>query len=150
MNEQPPTCVPPTKRGPDAEVLGDVGRHVAAGGEHGVDVALLQAGVGERVVRRLHVQLEGGVVGQLAEFVGLGDADDGRDAAQGARIGAHAVARGWNLGSVISSVMSSNTTSSGMSQRSAAGSAATPTMCDIRRGPSSSSTMPMTIGAGTG
>src|SRR4029077_2839111 len=109
-------------------------------GEHGVDVALLEPGIRERVVRRLHVELQGGLVGQLAELIGLGHPGDGDDAAQRARIGAHDAARGRNFGNVISSVMSSNTTSSGMSHRNAEGSGVTPMMCDIRRGPSSSST----------
>ena len=53
-------------------------------------------------------------------------------------------------GKVISGVMSSNTTSTGISQRTDFGSAATSTMCVSMRGPSSSSTMPITIGGSTG
>ena len=113
-------------------------------------MSLVQAGVGQRIVRRFHVQLQRRFVRQLTELVGFADADDGDAAAQMAHVDAHAPALGRNFGSVISGVRSSKTTSSGMSQRRAAGSATTPTMCDIIRGPSSSSTMPMTNGAATG
>jgi hypothetical protein len=74
---------------PDAQVLRHGGGHVLARGEDRVDVALLQARVGERVVRRLHVERQGRLARQSPEFVRLGDAGDRDRAPKPLRIGDH-------------------------------------------------------------
>src|SRR5262249_41637581 len=132
------------------EILGDIVRHVAARGEHRIDVALAQTRVRECVGGGLHVQLECRFVWQAAELIRFGNPDDGDAPAQRSSGGAHEPPAGRNFGSVISSVMSSKTTSSSMSQRTCAGSGSTPTILLNKRGPSASSTRPMITGVWTG
>src|SRR5439155_18081425 len=135
--------------GTDAQVLGRLRSHPQAGAEDRVDVVLPEPGVGERVSRRLGVELEGGLVGQLPVLVGFVGADDRDAPAQAAEValGAHA-GRKW--GSAISDDTSSNTTSTGIPIRIFAGSASMPTRFDMRRAPSSSSTIAMTYGVPRG
>src|SRR5581483_8067494 len=109
-------------------------------GRDAVDVAQRQPGVGHRVQRALDVQLDGGVVRQLAEPVGLGRARDDDPAA------AHRFSSGPNTGR-LTSPRGSNLTRSGMSSSSASGVAGRPTMLVIIRGPSASSTTAMAYGA---
>src|SRR5207253_6605850 len=60
----------------------------------------------------------------------------------------HRAPSGWNSGSVTSSLILVNTTSTGMSQRMTLGSGATLIRFDIMRGPSASSIMASTYGVG--
>src|SRR3990172_5735632 len=73
----------------DAEVLRDLerGRPAGAGGVHAVHLRHLDAGVGEGVAGGLGVELQGGLVGDDADLVGLVNAGDG-DAAGEAAAGA--------------------------------------------------------------
>ena len=129
----------------DAQVLGGLGRHPAAGAEHPVDVRLRDPRVGERVARRLGVQRERRLVRQPAHLVGLADADDGHPAAEPTEAGAHRPSSaGRKCGSAISSDTSAKVTSTRMPMRSLAGSGSTPTRFVIIRGPSSSSTIAST------
>src|SRR5207247_10515083 len=119
----------------DAQVLGGLRAHPQAGAEDGVDRVLAEPRVGERVARRVGVELEGRLVRQLPVLVRLGRAHDGDSAPHAARLRAHA---GRKRGSATSGDTSSNTTSTGMPIVIFAGSGAMPTRLVIIRGPSSS------------
>ena len=47
------------------------------GGEDAINVGNLQTGIGDRVVDRLQMQTGQADVGQLADFIGFIDADNG-------------------------------------------------------------------------
>src|SRR6185503_15425043 len=107
------------------------------------------AGIGERVPRRLGVQLERRLVRQLPVLVGLALPHDGDAPAEPCTIAAHrVVVSGLNSGSAIVSDTSRNATSTGMPIFTAVGSTSTSVV--IMRGPSLSSTMASTYGVGTG
>ena len=153
-NEEPPTDVLSVYRRLDAEVFGELEGGRPAGGaraEDAVDLGEGDAGVLEGVAGGLGVELEDGLVGDDADLVGLVCADDrdlleeggfffsvGRHLTDESVNGfaerinecdesGHDVAIGLNLGREISSVMSSKTTSTGMSQRIWEGSGSIPT-----------------------
>ena len=122
----------------DAERVRDLRRSRRGDGGDPVDVPQAQPGVADRVHRRLHVQPQRGVAGQLAHLVGLGRARDDDPGAP-----AHGPApAGVNTGR-YTSPRGSNITRNGMSRTRASGVAGTPIRLVIIRGPSASWTTAM-------
>ena len=122
----------------DAEIMADLLRGLDRGGE-AIDVGEFQAGIRNRIQRRVRVQLDLRHVRDDAELGGLGRADDGN------LVSAHGAYpfAGRNRGRVILSSSFSNLTSTFMSSSSASGVCGQSTMLVIMRGPSSSSTTAM-------
>src|SRR5205085_6615801 len=105
-------------------------------GRKAVNVLDRQPAVGERVQRRVRMQLDLRDVGDDTELGGFGRADDGH------LVSAHGgyPFAGTNSGSVTLSSSFSNLTCTFMSSCSASGVCGQSTMLVIMRGPSSSST----------
>src|SRR5262249_42947908 len=124
----------------DAERFPEQGGGVLARREDTVDVAEFQTRVAHGVADGLEVQAQLALPRQDADLVALVDAND----ADGIPELLHRTPSGWNSGSTTSSLTLVKTTSTGMSQRIAFGSGATPMRFDIIRGPSASSIMAST------
>ena len=138
MKEQPPTAVPSTQLRRDAQVVGERRRRLAGGGD-AVDVSGADARIRKGVKRRVSVQLQLAHVRNPAELRGLrrthhGNLRQAQDASPAA---------GAKSGRAISSLTCSKVTSRGMSSTSASGVCSQPTMLDMSRTPSSSSTRAM-------